>query len=135
MTRALRIWAWILSADLLVRGLDYASGGGPYQPDDNLTVPEIWGVAFLVTFVLSTVGLLLRHSPLIKFACTVAFAVYLMVSVQLFTVEMLPVPWPPHDPRLSSTPLVLSLLWLSVAVIIWWREFIVRECEKEARGG
>lgn len=126
---------WILSADLLVRSLDYLSGGLSFAPDDNLTVPEIWGAAFLVSFVLGVVGLLLRSSPVVKTASIVAFAVYLMVSIQVFTMEMLPVPWPPQDPRLSVTPLVLSLLWLSVAVIIWWREYVSRECEKEARGG
>lgn len=126
---------WILSVDLLVRSLDYLSGGLAFVPDDNLTVPEIWGAAFLVSFILSVVGLLLRNSPVVKTASIVAFSVYLMVSVQVFTMEMLPVPWPPQDPRLSVTPLVLSLLWLSVAVIIWWREYVARECEKEARGG
>lgn len=135
MTRALRIWAWILLADLLVRSIDYLSGGDVVVPDDNLAVPEIWGVAGLVTFMVILVGLVTKSSGVLKSGAITAFAVYLMISVQMFEVSMLPYPWPPENPRLSVALLVLALLWLSLACIVWWREYVAKAMTKEALSG
>ena len=129
------MWVWILLSDLLVRSLDYLSGGDVGVPDDNLAVPEVWGVACLATFFVALTGLLLKNSAVIKFGSITAFSVYLMVAVQMFEVAMLPYPWPPENPRLSVTLLVISALWLSVAGILWWREYVSKECEKEALSG
>lgn len=135
MTRALRIWAWILLADLLVRSIDYLSGGDVVVPDDNLAVPEIWGVAGLVTCIVILVGLVTKSSGVLKSGAITAFAVYLMISIQMFEIAMLPYPWPPENPRLSVVLLVLALLWLSLACIVWWREYVAKETAKEAMSG
>ena len=78
MTRALRIWVWVLLSDLLVRSIDYLSGGDVSVPDDNLAVPEIWGAASLATFLVVLSGLLLKNSAVLKFGSITAFSVYLM---------------------------------------------------------
>lgn len=135
MTRALRLWAWILLADLLVRSIDYLAGGDVVVPDDNLAVPGVWGIAGLSTSFVILLGLLFKNSGVFKFGAITAFAVYLMVSVQMFEVAMLPYPWPPENPRLSATLLVLALLWLSLAGIVWWREYLTKEMEKEVLSG
>ncbi len=135
MTRALRIWVWVLLSDLLVRSIDYLSGGDISVPDDNLAVPEIWGAASLATFLVVLTGLLLKNSAVLKFGSITAFSVYLMVAIQMFEVAMLPYPWPPENPRLSVTLFVISTLWLSIACIVWWREYVSKECEKEALSG
>lgn len=135
MTRALRLWAWILSFELTVRSIDYLAGGDVVVSDDNLSVPGIWGAVGLLTAVLVLIGLVMKRSGVLKFGSIMAFAVYLMIAIQLFEVAMLPYPWPPENPRLSVTMLAFSLLWLSLAGVVWWREYVARECEKEMLSG
>ena len=135
MNRALRTFIWLMLLDLLVRSVDYATGGDVYVPDDNLAIPGIWGAVGLVTFTVLLAGLVTRRASVVKFGSITAFAVYLMISVQLFEAAMLPYPWPPENPRLSVSLLVFSLMWLAVAGIIWWREYLERECEKEELSG
>lgn len=135
MTKSLKAFTWLLLLDLFVRSIDYVSGGDVAVPDDNLAIPEVWGITGLVTSFIILVGLLARRGAVLKFGTIVAFAVYLMVSIQLFEISMLPYPWPPEDPRRSVSTLVFGLLWLLVAVTVWWREYLNRAAEKEALRG
>lgn len=135
MTRALRLWAWLLLADLFVRSIDYLSGSQMSDLEDNLTIPEVWGVAGLVTSATVLAGLLLKRSAVLKFGSIMAFAVYMMIAVQRFETSMLPYPWPPENPRWLVGMAVFSLLWLSLAGTVWWREYVAREAEKEALSG
>lgn len=135
MTRALRLWAWLLLADLFVRSIDYITGSQLPAPDDNLAIPEVWGAAGLVTGLVVFAGLVLKRTSILKFGSIMAFSVYLMVAVQRFDMGMLPYPWPPENPRLAVGMLVFSLLWLTIACTVWWREYVARAAEKEALSG
>lgn len=135
MTKAIRAFVWLMTFDLVVRSIDYITGSDEFVPDDKLPIPEVWGVAGLLTAVILVVGVVRRHNPTLKLGAIVAFSVYLMIAVQLFEKAMLPYPWPPENPRVSVTLLIFSLMWLTVAIVVWWREYIERESEREALGG
>ncbi|UBI10039.1 hypothetical protein LA324_05370 [Corynebacterium coyleae] len=121
--------------ELMVRSIDYLAGGEPSVPDDNLSIPEVWGVAGLGTCALILVGLLVRNNAVLKLGSITAFSVYLMISIQLFEVGMLPYPWPPEDPRRSVSTLVFGFMWLTIAGVVWWRDYLERAVEKEALSG
>lgn len=135
MTRTLRLLTWLMLVELMVRSIDYLAGGEPSVPDDNLSIPEVWGVAGLGTCALILVGLLVRNNAVLKLGSITAFSVYLMISIQLFEVGMLPYPWPPEDPRRSVSTLVFGFMWLTIAGVVWWRDYLERAVEKEALSG
>lgn len=135
MTRTLRLLSWLMLMELFVRSIDYMAGGVSTVPDDNLSIPEVWGIAGIGTCALVLAGLVSGSNAVIKFGAITAFSVYLMISIQLFEVDMLPYPWPPEDPRRTVSTLVFGLMWLTVAGVVWWRDYLERECEKEVLSG
>lgn len=134
MNKSLRAFVWLLLLGLLIRSVDYVTGTTSGIPEDDLTTPEVWGAAGLVASVIVTAGLLTRKSAILKIGAITVFAIYTMIGIQRFDVGMLPYPWPPEDPRLTGILLTQGLMWLLVAVVVWWREYIERACEREAQG-
>lgn len=135
MTQTLRLLAWLMWLELVVRSIDYASGGVNAVPDDNLSTPEVWGIAGFATSALIFAGLAARNNAVLKLGAITAFSVYFMISIQQFEVSMLPYPWPPEDPRRTVSLLVFGLLWLTIACVVWWRDYLERACEKEVLSG
>lgn len=123
----------LLWIDLLVRSIDYASGGLT-DSDDGLGVPEVWGIAGLTACAVVAAGMLASSTNILKFGSVAAFAVYTMLTIQTFTEDMLPYPWPPEGIRIAFTNAVSAGLWLTVAVALWWREYINEKVDKEAPG-
>lgn len=135
MTRTLRLLSWLMLLELFVRSIDYMAGGVSTVPDDNLSIPEVWGIGGIGTCALVLAGLVSGSNAVTKFGAITAFSVYLMISIQLFEVDMLPYPWPPEDSRRTVSTLVFGLMWLTVAGVVWWRDYLERACEKEVLSG
>ena len=135
MTRTLRLLVWLMLLELFVRSVDYVAGGVSTVPDDNLSIPEVWGIAGAATCVVVLAGLVGKSNGVIKFGAITAFSVYAMIAFQVFEVSMLPYPWPPEDPRKAMSTLVFGLMWLTVAGVVWWRDYLERACEEEVLGG
>lgn len=133
MNRALRALTWLMLAKLFTRSLDYVTGTQAAIPDDGLQSSEVWGLAGLVASVIVFFGLMASKNLAVKLGAILTFAIYTMIGVQMFELSMLPIPWPPEDPRLSLNFIFDGAMWLAIAVIVWWREGIERECEREDR--
>lgn len=132
MNKSLMAFAWVLSTMLAVRGLDYVTGdsfSASFRISDGAEMPLYWGWASLIAAALVMGSLVLKRARLLQNSALVCFAINAMFAVQAFAYRMLPVPWPPEDTRLVADHIGHSLLWLLIAVTLWWREGIVRRKE------
>lgn len=133
MNKAARVAAGLLTFELLVRSVDYATGNSYNNGilDDNISTPEVWGYTGLAAVVVLLFGLILGRDKVVQFGGVCAFSIYTMLAIQVFEVRMLPFPWPPEDSRLFSTNAVFAGLWLLLTVTIWWRSYIAKLCTDE----
>lgn len=133
MNRAVKTMASILTFELFVRSVDYSTGNS-YSvgyTDDNLWVPQVWGLTGFAAVAILLFGLLRNRPKVVQFGSICAFAIYTMFAVQIFEVRMLPYPWPPEDSRLCATHVAFAGLWLLSAGVIWWRSYIYKQCTDE----
>lgn len=137
MNKSLMAFAWVLSTMLVVRGLDYVTGdsfAASFRISEGAEMPLYWGWASLIAAALVMGSLVLKRARLLQNSALVCFAINAMFAAQAFAYRMLPVPWPPEDTRLVADHIGHSLLWLLIAVTLWWREGIVRRREAILRG-
>lgn len=133
MTRALQAFIWFMWFDMFARGIDYITGNqfNTGLVDDNLTMPEVWGAASLVTCAVLAVGMFTKRLSVVQFGAILGFAVYVMFAVQVFQVRMLPYPWPPEDVRMVAGHVSTAGMWLVVAVTLWYRRYANQKCREE----
>lgn len=129
MTRALRAFVYILSFMALARGLDYVTGNeydlGRLWGED-VAMPYLWGAACLAGGVAAVVAAVFRFPGLAVNAGIFNFATNVMLAAQVAEYRMLPYPWPPEDIRITVDHLGHAVLWLTIAVVVWWREGVLR---------
>lgn len=129
MNKTLMAFAWVLTTMLAVRGIDYVTGdsaAAPVKVSEGAEMPMYWGWASLVATVLVMGSLVLKKASFLQNSALVCFAINAMFAVQAFDFHMLPAPWPPEDTRLVTDHIGHALLWLLIAVALWWREGVVR---------
>lgn len=129
MNKTLMAFAWVLATMLAVRGLDYVTGdsvAAPVKVSEGAEMPLYWGWASLAAAALVIGSLIMKKANFLQNSALVCFAINAMFAVQAFAYRMLPVPWPPEDTRLVVDHIGHSLLWLLIAVALWWREGVVR---------
>lgn len=129
MNKTLMAFAWVLATMLAVRGIDYVTGdsaAAPVKVSEGAEMPMYWGWASLVATVLVMGSLVLKKASFLQNSALVCFAINAMFAVQAFDFHMLPAPWPPEDTRLVTDHIGHALLWLLIAVALWWREGVVR---------
>lgn len=137
MNKSLKAISAVLSLMLFLRGVDYVTGdpvASSVKISDGAEMPLYWGVACIVAGIAAAVSVLANKSTWLQNTALLGFAIYAMFAVQAFDTRMLPVPWPPEDTRLVADHIGHSVLWLLVAVIIWWREGISRRREALLEG-
>lgn len=129
MTRALRAFVYILSFMALARGLDYVTGNeydlGRLWGED-VAMPYLWGAACLAGGVAAVVAVVFSFPSLAINASIFNFATNVMLAAQVVDSRMLPYPWPPEDVRIPVDHLGHAVLWLTIAVVVWWREGVLR---------
>lgn len=129
MTREGTAFAWVLNLILFARGFDYITGNPfdmGHEWGESVGMPFYWGTACIVTSLLVTVALLRKKFEALQFFALVAFGINVMFAVQSADYRMLPVPWPPEDFRLLGDHVGHAVMWLILAVALWWREGINR---------
>lgn len=133
MTRAVRAIISLLAFELFVRSVDYLTGDSynARNVEDNLSVPEVWGLFGLAAVIIVALGLFSKRAGVVQAGCVTSFAIYTMFAVQIFELRMLPIPWPPEDTRFLTSHLTLAGLWLLMALVIWWRAYIAKKCADE----
>ena len=133
MTRAVRAIISLLTFELFVRSVDYLTGDSysERRVEDNLSVPEVWGLFGLAAVFIVVLGLLSKRTGVVQAGCITAFSIYTMFAVQIFEFRMLPIPWPPEDTRLLTSHITFAGLWLLMALVIWWRAYIAKKCVDE----
>lgn len=122
MTRAMRALVIILVWIMAARGVDYVTGS-TYDMGriwgDQLTMPEMWGMACLIVAGLTVVGLVLNRPRWVANIAIGGMAVSTMFAVQIADVRMFT--WPPEDIRIITDHLGHAATWLLVAVTIHYR--------------
>lgn len=129
MDKSLKAISTVLVFMLLVRGVDYITGdpvSASVKVSDGAEMPLYWGLACVVAAVAAAVSLLANKAAWLQNTALVCFAIYAMFAVQAFDSRMLPFPWPPEDTRLIADHIGHSVLWMLVAITIWWRKGINR---------
>lgn len=120
MTRAVRFYILMLGVTLVSRGIDYVTG----ETFEEVTPILVWGLACLTVGAVMCVSAFARHWQLPYISCISAFAVYTMIAVQRFDVDMLPWPWPPERNRVFVDLFIFGVLSLSTAMVIQYRESV-----------
>lgn len=133
MTRAVRAIISLLAFELFVRSVDYLTGDSydSRNIEDNLSVPEVWGLFGLAAVFIVVLGLWSNRLGIVQTGCVTAFSIYTMFAVQVSDLRMLPIPWPPEDTRLLASHITFAGLWLLMALVIWWRAYIAEKCTDE----
>lgn len=140
MTRAVKAIVGLLVFEMFVRSVDYLTGDSHPNSfwEDGLQMPAVWGSTCLAATLLILFGLARNKPGVVQTGSIVSFAIYVMFAIQVFEMRMLPYPWPPEDTRIVATHLMVAGCWLTVAVTIWWREYInlrkTEELEGKVRG-
>lgn len=120
MTRALRFYTFMLGVALVSRGVDYSTGDEFHEVTPILA----WGIACLVVGLVTCVSAFAKRWQFPYFSCIAAFAVYVMIAVQRFEVDMLPYPWPPDGNRVFVDLFTFGALSLSTSITIQYRESV-----------
>lgn len=127
MNKSLKAISTVLSLMLFVRGVDYVTGdsvAASVKVSEGAEMPLYWGIACIVAAVAAAVSMLANKPAWLQNTALLGFAIYAMFAVQAFDSRMLPIPWPPEDTRLIADHIGHSVLWLLVAVTVWWRNGI-----------
>lgn len=119
MTLTMRGIVAVLGSMMFLRGVDYLSNDRPLvgtNQSELVTMPHIWGAAFLVAAGFGIFAVLKNtHRSAMNFG-VVGAAVTAMFAIQVFQMDMLPYPWPPEDVRVLGDSVGLSTLLVLVAL-------------------
>lgn len=119
MTLTMRGIVAVLGSMMFLRGVDYLSNDRPLvgtNQSELVTMPHIWGAAFLVAAGFGIFAVLKNTLRSAMNFGVVGAAVTAMFAIQVFQMDMLPYPWPPEDVRVLGDSVGLSTLLVLVAL-------------------
>ena len=126
MSRAVRFLMFWLGFALIVRGVDYVTGDTFPLTSllHDVNSPEVWGITCIIVGIFIWVSALLKGWKWAYTANISAFAVYIMLAVQIFDMRMLPYPWPPEDVRVITDLMTFAMFSLTLSITIQYRESV-----------
>lgn len=134
MTRTMQAMIGILSVMMLSRGVDYITGDSIDRSPiwvENLSQPEVWGIACIVLAVTGGYAVIARCPVAGKWVGFLGFAVNAMFAVQIWAPSMSPWPWPPEDTRLVTDHLGHAGGYAVMSLSLWWRMGVERRMQEK----
>lgn len=114
------IIVWAMSAETMLRGIDYVMGDGP-NVTRSLTFIEaaaplwFWGALGLVAATCTTYGLIRRQYEPVIAGATLGFSLYATFGVGL-SATVFERGWPPDGFRTPGMFFVYAFIWLLIAI-------------------